>query len=58
MDTVTLTASAPDARSRARTGLGTCWCGQELDRTRSAYCPRCGSRNRPGTPVTLSLPAI
>ncbi len=36
-----------------------CWCGQELEFTRSTFCPRCGSALRPGTtPVAVILPAV
>jgi hypothetical protein len=35
-----------------------CWCGQELEYTRSTLCPRCGSARPPGTPVAVILPAV
>lgn len=36
----------------------TCGCGQELDRGRSMFCPRCGSASRAGESVAAALLAL
>ena len=58
MNTKAGTDLAAHSHSRVETGPRACWCGQELDHTRSKFCPRCGTASRPATPVVLSLPAV
>ena len=56
--TATRTHLTPLVQSRVDTQPRACWCGQELDPSRSTFCPRCGTAHRPGTPVAISLPAV
>lgn len=58
MNTKTRTDLTAHVRSRVDSLPRACWCGQELEHTRSRFCPRCGSASRPGTPVALSFPAV
>ena len=55
--TTTRTELTSHVRSGELASARPCWCGQELDRSRSRFCPRCGSASRPGTPVAFSLHA-
>ena len=58
MNTKSRTDLAAHSRSRVESRRRVCWCGQELEHTRSRFCPRCGTASRPATPVVLSLPAV